>query len=59
MQTENLGTKNHIATASLEAKMLVRFDKSEMDKFYEHFEPMDIQSCLDNVRKKKSVPEAA
>lgn len=43
----------------LESKMKVRFDKSEMDEFYECFEPMDIQGFLDILFEPISYPEAA
>ncbi len=43
----------------LESKMQVRFDKSEMDDFYNSFEPMDIQSCLDILFEALPLSEAA
>ena len=43
----------------LESKMQVRFDKSEMDEFYNCFEPMDIHACLEALFDAIPLPEAA
>ena len=39
-------TSDETGEATLAASMQVRFDKQEMDSFYERFDAMDIQSCL-------------
>jgi len=43
----------------LESKMQVRFDKYEMDEFYDCFEPMDIHACLEILFDAIPLPEAA
>ncbi len=43
----------------LESRMQIRFDKSEMDEFYDCFEPMDIHACLDILFDAIPLPEAA
>ena len=43
----------------LASKMQIRFDKSEMDEFYNCLEPMDIHACLEALFDAIPLPEAA
>ena len=46
MQQNDQAQKND---QELESKMQIRFDQSELDDFYNCFEPMDLQGCLDAI----------
>tara|TARA_Y100001934_G_C12023431_1_gene617944 strand:- start:185 stop:400 length:216 start_codon:yes stop_codon:yes gene_type:complete len=56
MQQNDQAQKND---QELESKMQIRFDQAELDDFYNCFEPMDIQQCLDEVHNSLTLTNAA
>jgi hypothetical protein len=52
-------TSDETGDATLAASMQIRFDKQEMDSFYDRFDSMDIQSCLDTLLEEVPSPEPA